>query len=193
MGVEGVSVTIPLLDALRVASSSDALTQRVGAATPPQRPLWLEARTLTSGFLQPLGWPGFTSWTAFPRVRAGAGGSARAVIVARARGAHVTVHASVRIRQGLRRASMSGRCVSAESGRGICWSAARRLASRGGGVADAGRQVDRPSSTLTYGSAKGALRDARSAGLKTLDGLSMLVAQAERQFEWWTGASRFLE
>ena len=26
-----------------------------------------------------------------------------------------------------------------------------------------------------------------TAGLATLDGLAMLVAQAERQFEWWTG------
>jgi shikimate 5-dehydrogenase len=41
---------------------------------------------------------------------------------------------------------------------------------------------------LTYGRGEATLvRDARSAGLKTLDGLSMLVAQAERQFEWWTG------
>ena len=31
------------------------------------------------------------------------------------------------------------------------------------------------------------VRDARGAGLSTLDGLAMLVAQAERQFEWWTG------
>ncbi|HXG88238.1 MAG TPA: type I 3-dehydroquinate dehydratase [Vicinamibacterales bacterium] len=31
------------------------------------------------------------------------------------------------------------------------------------------------------------LRDARAAGLKTLGGLDMLVAQAQLQFEWWTG------
>jgi len=41
---------------------------------------------------------------------------------------------------------------------------------------------------LTYGERESALvRDARAAGCKTLDGLPMLVAQAERQFEWWTG------
>jgi shikimate 5-dehydrogenase len=33
------------------------------------------------------------------------------------------------------------------------------------------------------------LRDARLAGLRTLDGLPMLVAQAERQFAWWTGTA----
>jgi shikimate 5-dehydrogenase len=41
---------------------------------------------------------------------------------------------------------------------------------------------------LTYGAAESALiRDARDMGCRTLDGLPMLVAQAERQFEWWTG------
>jgi shikimate 5-dehydrogenase len=41
---------------------------------------------------------------------------------------------------------------------------------------------------LTYGREMSALvRDARRAGCVTLDGLPMLVAQAERQFEWWTG------
>jgi shikimate 5-dehydrogenase len=41
---------------------------------------------------------------------------------------------------------------------------------------------------LTYRRGESPLvREARRAGLRTLDGLPMLVAQAERQFEWWTG------
>jgi shikimate dehydrogenase len=41
---------------------------------------------------------------------------------------------------------------------------------------------------LTYGDGETPLlREARQAGCLTLDGLPMLVAQAERQFEWWTG------
>jgi 3-dehydroquinate dehydratase/shikimate dehydrogenase len=41
---------------------------------------------------------------------------------------------------------------------------------------------------LTYGAGESRLiRDAREAGCQTLDGLPMLIAQAERQFEWWTG------
>jgi shikimate dehydrogenase len=41
---------------------------------------------------------------------------------------------------------------------------------------------------LTYGQGESRLvRDAREAGCIALDGLPMLVAQAERQFEWWTG------
>lgn len=31
------------------------------------------------------------------------------------------------------------------------------------------------------------LKDARASGCQTLGGLEMLVAQAELQFEWWTG------
>ena len=41
---------------------------------------------------------------------------------------------------------------------------------------------------LTYGEGDSALvADARRAGCDVLDGLPMLIAQAERQFEWWTG------
>jgi shikimate 5-dehydrogenase len=41
---------------------------------------------------------------------------------------------------------------------------------------------------LTYGTGESLLvREARAAGCVALDGLPMLVAQAERQFEWWTG------
>jgi len=41
---------------------------------------------------------------------------------------------------------------------------------------------------LTYGAGDSALvADARQAGRTVLDGLPMLIAQAERQFEWWTG------
>ena len=41
---------------------------------------------------------------------------------------------------------------------------------------------------VTYGAGHSRLiREAREAGCRTLDGLAMLVAQAERQFEWWTG------
>jgi shikimate dehydrogenase len=41
---------------------------------------------------------------------------------------------------------------------------------------------------LTYGEGDSALvADARRAGCQVLDGLPMLIAQAERQFEWWSG------
>jgi shikimate dehydrogenase len=41
---------------------------------------------------------------------------------------------------------------------------------------------------LTYGAGPSRLlRDGKAAGALTIDGLPMLIAQAERQFEWWTG------
>jgi shikimate dehydrogenase len=41
---------------------------------------------------------------------------------------------------------------------------------------------------LTYGDSETPLvRDARKTGCLAIDGLPMLIAQAERQFEWWTG------
>jgi len=41
---------------------------------------------------------------------------------------------------------------------------------------------------LTYGAGDSALvAAARRAGCAVLDGLPMLIAQAERQFGWWTG------
>jgi shikimate 5-dehydrogenase len=32
------------------------------------------------------------------------------------------------------------------------------------------------------------LQDAAAAGCQTIGGIEMLVAQAEAQFEWWTGS-----
>jgi 3-dehydroquinate dehydratase/shikimate dehydrogenase len=197
MGIEGVSVTIPFkLDALRVAASSDALTQQVGAANTLRRSDagWEATNTDVDGFLQPLA----VAWNAsMDGVRAsvlGAGGAARAVIVALAsKGAQVTVHAR-REEQALELASgfnVRSGVYPPESG---SWDLLINCTPLGG----ASRRSESPMPVekltgrlvydLTYGQGEATLlRDARSAGLKTLDGLAMLVAQAERQFEWWTG------
>jgi 3-dehydroquinate dehydratase/shikimate dehydrogenase len=197
MGVEGVSVTIPFkLDALRIASSSDALTQQVGAANTLRKTSsgWEATNTDVDGFLQPLGLAWDSSMDGVRASVLGAGGSARAVIVALAsKGAQVTVHAR-REEQAQELASsfkVGSGVYPPESG---SWDllvnctplggAARRLES----PMPADRLTGRLVYDLTYGRGEATLlRDARSAGLKTLDGLSMLVAQAERQFEWWTG------
>jgi shikimate 5-dehydrogenase len=124
----------------------------------------------------------------------GAGGAARAVIVALTpKGARVTVHA----RRGRRAKALAASLgVDAEP-----WPPAARswdvlvnctpLGSASspdasplpGGPFDGRLVYD-----LTYRRGESPLvREARRAGLRTLDGLPMLVAQAERQFEWWTG------
>jgi len=197
MGVEGVSVTIPFkLDALRVASSSDALTQQVGAANTLRKSSggWDATNTDVDGFLEPLG----LAWDASVEgVRAsvlGAGGSARAVIVALAsKGAQVTVHAR-REDQAKELASsfnVGSGAYPPESG---SWDLLVNCTPLGGAArrAESPMPADRLTGRLVYDLTYGLgeatlLRDARIAGLKTLDGFSMLVAQAERQFEWWTG------
>ena len=197
MGVEGASVTIPFkLEALKAAASRDALTQLVGAANTLRRTGsgWEATNTDVEGFLQPLG----SAWnTSMDGVRAsvlGAGGAARAVIVALAsKGAQVTVHAR-RDEQAQELASsfnVGSGVFPPESG---SWDLLVNCTPLGGASrrAESPMPADRLTGQLvydlTYGRGEATLlRDARGAGLKTLDGLAMLVAQAERQFEWWTG------
>ena len=155
---------------------------------------WEATNTDVEGFLQPLG----SSWnTSMDGVRAsvlGAGGAARAVIVALAsKGAQVTVHAR-RDEQAQELASsfnVGSGAYPPESG---SWDLLVNCTPLGGASrrAESPMPADRLTGQLvydlTYGRGEATLlRDARGAGLKTLDGLAMLVAQAERQFEWWTG------
>ena len=206
MGLEGASVTIPFkLQALRAARGTDAMATAVGAANTlrhgegKDRGGWEATNTDVEGFLEPLD-------LVFPRglsaVRAavlGAGGSARAIVTALvSRGAHVTVHA--------RRADQAD--IVAQQGGGApgawppapgSWDLLVNCTPLGG----AGRRRESPLDgegfrgaslaggvvyDLTYGEGDSALiEDARRAGCTVLDGLPMLIAQAERQFAWWTG------
>jgi len=197
MGIEGVSVTIPFkLDALAAAQSSDALTQQVGAANTLRRAggAWEATNTDVEGFLHPLssGWG-----QPLNDVRAsvlGAGGAARAVIVALAsQGARVTVHAR-RSEQAQRLAAGFNVAAAAYPPEPGSWDLLVNCTPLGGAARrsespiPADRLRGRFVYDLTYGPGEATLiRDARAAGLATLDGLAMLVAQAERQFEWWTG------
>jgi 3-dehydroquinate dehydratase/shikimate dehydrogenase len=197
LGIEGVSVTIPFkLDALRCATSSDALTRRVGAANTLRRGRdgWEATNTDVDGFLQPLE----SVWTgSLEGARAsvlGAGGAARAVIVALAsKGARVTVHAR-RHEQAQELAAdfaVEAGTYPPEPG---SWDVLVNCTPLGGASLRSESPMPAEGFTgrlvydLTYGPGDAPLlRDARAAGLSTLDGLAMLVAQAERQFEWWTG------
>jgi 3-dehydroquinate dehydratase/shikimate dehydrogenase len=195
--IEGVSVTIPFkLDALKAAESSDPLTQQVGAANTLRRSgtQWVATNTDVEGFLRPLG----TAWGAsLTGVRAsvlGAGGAARAVIVGlSSRGAQVTVHArrEEQAREVAREFAVADGPFPPAPG---SWDLLVNCTPLGGAARrsesplPAGNLTGRLVYDVTYGPGEAALlEDARGAGLETLDGLAMLVAQAERQFEWWTG------
>jgi 3-dehydroquinate dehydratase/shikimate dehydrogenase len=207
LGVSGASVTIPFkLDALEAAQQADALTRMVGAATTLRRSPamarqgraaagdWEATNTDVRGFLDPLDavYPG--SLRGARAAVVGAGGAARAVVVALiSRGARVTVHAR-RLEQAYEVASARNAEAGAWPPPAGSWDLlvnctplggpnARNESPLPGGPFDGTLVYD-----LTYGEPDTPLiREAREAGCLTLDGLPMLVAQAERQFEWWTG------
>jgi len=197
MRIEGVSVTIPFkLDAIRAASYADALTRMVGAANTLRRTDagWDATNTDVPGFLDPLEavYPG--SLKGARAAVLGAGGAARAAAVAlTSRGASVTVHAR-------RREQADDVAAGCGAGPGTwpppagSWDLLVNCTPLGG--PNARSETPLPGGSfdgrlvydLTYGDTESPLlRDARTAGCLTLDGLPMLVAQAERQFEWWTG------
>jgi 3-dehydroquinate dehydratase/shikimate dehydrogenase len=198
MGVQGASITIPFkLDALRAAQSADALTQSVGAANTLRRAgdAWEATNTDVYGFLAPLDAVFGTRLQGARAAVLGAGGAARAIVAAlRSRGAHVSVYAR---RSG--QALQLARSLDATAGEwpplAGSWDVLVNCTPLGG----AGRRDESPlpreavSGPLVYdltyapGGPSPLLRDAKAAGALTIDGLPMLVAQAERQFEWWTG------
>ena len=197
MHIEGVSVTIPFkLDALRAAAHVDSLTRAVGAANTLR---WsarglLATNTDVDGFLEPLTrvYPGPLDGVQVAVL--GAGGAARAVTVALlSRGAHVTIHAR-RHDQAADVAAGCGATIGIWPPPAGSWDLLVNCTPLGGPTArEASPLPDGPFTgrmvyDLTYGQAETPLlHDAREAGCLALDGLPMLVAQAERQFEWWTG------
>jgi 3-dehydroquinate dehydratase/shikimate dehydrogenase len=197
MDVEGASVTIPFKqDALRAAGSADALTRQVGAANTVRREngVWQATNTDVAGFLAPID-AAFDRPLKDLRVSVvGAGGSARAVIVAlQSRGARVSVHAR-RHQQALQVAESLGARAGEWPVPSGAWDILVNCTPLGGAALRDQTPVPPESLSgslvydLTYGPGESRLvRDARSAGCATLDGLPMLVAQAEKQFEWWTG------
>ena len=197
MGVEGASITIPFkLDALRASKPADRLTQTVGAANTLRRDGqgWQATNTDVDGFLTPLD---AVFGTRLRNARAavlGAGGSARAVVAAlRSRGVLVTVYAR-RPEQAQQLAQELDALAGEWPPPAGSWDVLVNCTPLGG----AGKRDESPLPRdvvsgplvydLTYGAGSSALlRDAKAAGALTIDGLPMLVAQAERQFEWWTG------
>jgi len=199
--VQGASVTIPYkLDALRAASVADRRATATGAANTLKRVdgRFEASNTDVDGFITPLAaiYPG-----PLDGVRAsilGAGGSARAAVAGlQSHGARVTVHA---------RRETQARELAAAFGVGVgpwpvepgSWDLLVNCTPAGSAVApDESPLPGGPFGgtavyDLTYRprdeGTSPLLTEARRAGCLTLDGLPMLVAQAELQFEWWTGS-----
>jgi shikimate dehydrogenase len=196
LGLKGASVTIPFKVPLcdRV-DEMDPVARRVGAINTIRvnNRKWSGANTDVSGFLRPLQDKGIRLRGARASIL-GAGGSARAVAIALgASSAEVTVHARSSASAAEVARLVDGRCGDWPPPAGT-WDLLVNCTPVG--MHPRPEQSPVPASTLTgrlvydlvYNpTVTRLLRDASTAGCQTIGGLDMLVAQADEQFQWWTG------
>ena len=196
MGLRGASITAPLkVDMFTLVDERDRLADEVGAINTliVKNGRWTGANTDVAGFLSPL-----KGRIALRGTRAsvlGAGGAARAVAVALKReGAAVTICAR---KAGRARevAALAGVRAGQFPPRPGSWDVLVNATS-------CGARPDEPSPMagvpldgeivfdLIYTPPETPLlKQAREAGCLTIGGIEMLIAQAERQFEYWTGTT----
>ncbi len=192
--MRGASITAPfkvgMLDHL---DEVDALTRRVGAVNTliVRDGRWVGANSDVEGFLAPLA--GRIALKGTRAAVVGAGGAARAVAVALvSQGTAVTICAR-RPEAAAEVARLSGATAGVWPPAPGSWDVLVNATSAG----SRGPQDDPTARValdgeivfdLVYVPAETPLlRRARAAGCLTIGGLEMLVAQAERQFELWTG------
>jgi 3-dehydroquinate dehydratase/shikimate dehydrogenase len=194
IGVRGVSITAPYKVALMSAVEAiDPVARRVGAINTivVRDGKWIGANTDVEGFLRPLS--GRVNLKGVRATVLGAGGAARAVAVALAdQRALVTI--SARRREAAQAVAELGRGVAGEfpppAG---SWDVLVNATSAGS-VSDPVNPMEGADMDgeivfdLVYAPpVTPLLAAAEEAGCLTIGGLEMLVAQAERQFELWTG------
>ena len=194
--LSGVSVTAPFkVDAFERADECDAVSRRIQAVNTLRRDgtRWLGTNTDVTGFLSPL-----ESALRLPGTRAtilGAGGAARSVSIALASsGAHVSV-ASRRVAQAQAVALLTGAAVTSWPPDPGSWDLLVNTTPVGTADPDESPLPDgypiNPKGLvydLVYNPPHTKLLlDAERVRCRTIGGLDMLVAQAQAQFEWWTG------
>jgi shikimate dehydrogenase len=194
IGLRGASVTTPFkIPVMARADDIDPLARRVGAvntvAVTDRR--WTCTNTDVEGFLAPL--LERTSLEGRRVTVLGSGGAARAVAVALAsRGALVTISAR-NVADAGAIAQMVGGSASALPPSPHSWDVLVNATTVGSTKVRGNPMSAAPLDgsivfDLVYAPAETVLlRAARDAGCQTIGGLEMLVAQAERQFEIWTG------
>jgi 3-dehydroquinate dehydratase / shikimate dehydrogenase len=196
-GLCGASVTAPYkVNAFESADECDSVARRIQSVNTLRRDgkRWLGSNTDVTGFLSPLG-----STTPLRGSRAtilGAGGAARSVSVAlSSAGWQVSVCAR-RDDQAQAVAALTGASVSAWPPDPSSWDLLVNATPAGTApAADASPlpgDYAFPKGKIVYDLVYNPpqtrlLADAARAGCRTIGGLDMLVAQAQAQFEWWTG------
>lgn len=197
LGVRGLSVTAPFKESiLDYAADVDPVARKTGAVNTLRADggRWRGMNTDVAGFLAPL--------EALGEIRGlrccvlGAGGAARAAAVGLAgRGGAVTVCAR-RPERAAEVAALAGGVAAPFPPPPGSWDLLVNTTPVG--TAPLVDETPLPRAALAGGSTvydlvynpgrTRLLRDAEAAGCRTVGGLDMLAAQAERQFEWWCGA-----
>ena len=197
LGVAGLSVTAPFKESiLDHVGNVDALGRQVGAVNTVRADPegWVGLNTDVPGFLAPLDARGDVCGVRSTVL--GAGGSARAVAVALAsRGSAVTVCAR-RPERAAVVARLAGGTVGTLPPRPGSWDLLVNTTPVGTAPGMTATPVPAESLCggrtvydLVYNPGRTRLlREAAAAGCETIGGLDMLVAQAVRQFEWWSGS-----
>jgi 3-dehydroquinate dehydratase/shikimate dehydrogenase len=193
-GVKGASVTIPHKVAMfECVEETSEIAKRIGAINTVRidHGRWQGDNSDVEGFLKPLGHQPLTNARA---ALLGAGGAARGVAIALAsRGAGVSVHARNSQRAAEVAALVSGSVGAFPPPRGS-WDLLVNCTPVG--MYPHVDETPLPAGSLGPGlvydlvynpPATRLLREAEGAGCRTIGGLEMLVGQARRQFEWWTG------
>jgi 3-dehydroquinate dehydratase/shikimate dehydrogenase len=190
----GASVTMPFKEiAMQRAGTSDEVSRCAGAANTIRREAtgWRATNTDVEGFLDPIR---DTTLRGRRVAILGAGGAAKAVAVAVARqGASVAVYARTRERGCAVATLVGGAAFDGLPARGA-WDVLVN-ATPVGSTPDTDRTpipADHLTGQLVYDLVYDPpdtrlLREARAAGCRTVGGFEMLLAQARRQSEWWTG------
>jgi 3-dehydroquinate dehydratase/shikimate dehydrogenase len=195
MGVHAASVTAPFkMEAFERADESDAVSQRIRSVNTLKRDgsRWVACNTDVAGFLSPL--QGVFRVQGKRATVLGGGGAARAAALAlSSAGARVTVCAR-RADEAAKVAHLAGASVRAWPAEAGSWDVLINATP----VGTFPHVRETPFATgqftgqlvydLVYNPPETRLvREASAAGLRTIGGLDMLVAQAQQQFEWWTG------
>ena len=203
LGLSGASITIPFkVDLAARVDEIDEVAHEIGAVNTVrvEEGRWLGRNTDVAGFLRPLRDRGIGLGGLRASVL-GAGGSARAVVAGLTRsGAVVTVHARSRSRAEALTARFGWDVRVGEWPlAGDAWDLLVNCTPIGMHPTTGALPVARTIFTGLAGPPRTVydlvynpidtplLRGARESGCTTIDGLEMLVAQAQDQFEWWTG------
>jgi 3-dehydroquinate dehydratase/shikimate dehydrogenase len=194
MRIRGASITAPFkVEMLTRVDSHDALASEVGAINTlsVKGDRWLGSNTDVAGFVTPL--KGRMALKGTRAVVLGAGGAARAVVVALKReGATVTV-CGRRAEEARKVADLVGVKAGEYPPRPGTWDVLVNATSAGSRHGDRSPMEGVPLDgeivfDLVYSPSETALiRQAREAGCWTIGGIEMLIGQAELQFATWIG------